>query len=222
MAKRTMAMAWAALAAAAMVGLGCASSDPSGSGEIAEAPVRIPDVQRAKDAAPGEPITVASLSTGAVLEPGFDGVGSAAPIAAPVASAASASQAIAREEGALPAAILSHLAGDVLAHPGSLELTGDEPRGGVPISMTSDTSLLGSEFDFPEPSLAPSPPAAWSRRIPWTRRSGSRRRRSRCRPHRRRARRASRAAAGPSVRPAAPAPGRRRTAAAPAPVRSTS
>lgn len=159
MAKRTMATRLAMAGLAAMVGAACAAD--SNLSDVAQSPVRIPDAQRARDTAPEQAITLASLSQGAILEPGFARA-SAEPTSAVVIAAAPASQTpttVGEDAGGLPAALLSRLPGDPLADFGSIELRGG-PVGGIPISMTSDTSLLGSEFDFPEPSLSPAPPAA--------------------------------------------------------------
>lgn len=159
MAKRTMATRLAMVGLAAMVGAACAAD--WNLSDVAQSPVRIPDAQRARDTAPEQSITVASLSQGAILEPGFARA-SVEPTSAVAIVAAPASQVpttVGEDAGGLPAALLSRLPGDPLADLGTIELrTG--PVSEVPISITVDTSLLGSEFDFPEPSLAPAPPAA--------------------------------------------------------------
>jgi hypothetical protein len=126
-----------------------ASSEAPGdlAGAVSER-IRIPEGQRAVDPAPEDPISVASLSGGGVLQPGLAAGDDSVAVAAAAADPGEAS-------AQLPADVLSHLSGG-LSDDGSLELqrTRAGPRG-IPISMSPDASLLGEEFDFPTPSLAP-------------------------------------------------------------------
>ncbi len=146
MAKPTIAsvrtLGWIVLGA-----LACANAESPGDAMAASERARIPEVQRAADPAPGDAISIASLSEGGVLQPGFGAEGSAL--------AASTTPGTQVE---LPAEVLAYLGGDLADH-GSLELQpSPEVSRGIPISLTSDVSLLGEEFDFPAPQVAP--PAA--------------------------------------------------------------
>jgi hypothetical protein len=159
MAKRTIASVRLGTAAVIALGwLACAFSDAPSDRVSAEGPARIPEGQRAPDPAPEDAISVASLSGGGLLLAGLE-VDRSAAIEPGVGGGKAASIAVAEADRELPAEILSYLSEGLSDDLGSLELSpSGETRPGVPISMTSDTSLLGDEFDFPTPSLAP--PAA--------------------------------------------------------------
>jgi len=161
MAKRTFASMGLGTAAVIALGwLAYASSDAPSDLVSSEGRTRIPEGQLALDSAPEQALSVASLSGGGMLRPGLEANFTAAiePVGREVRAA---SMPVDKADRELPAEVVSYLSAGLSDDLGSLELSpSDEQRRGIPISMTSDTSLLGDEFDFPTPTPSHAPPAA--------------------------------------------------------------